>query len=128
MRCGIFGCGIWKPSSALLLASLMILTPSVEAREAPSYWEPFEFLLGSWEAEETARFGAGRGERTYRLVVHGRYLLSDNRSLFEPQEGLPEGDDHRDWTILSYDRVRETYVVRQFVSEGYVNRFELDPS
>ena len=33
---------------------------------------------------------------------------------------------HDDWTVLSFDRDRDTYVLRQFNSEGYVNTFPLD--
>ena len=87
---------------------------------------PLSFLVGKWRGEEQASFGTGVGEREYRLVLNGRYLLSENVSTFEPQEGLPEGDRHEDWTFFSYDRERQTLVLRQFNSEGYVNRFILD--
>ena len=36
---------------------------------------------------------------------------------------------HDDWTVFSYDSARETFVLRQFNSEGFVNTFVLqDPS
>ncbi len=89
-------------------------------------WAAFEFFAGGWVGEESATFGEGRGERTYELVLQDAYLLSRNRSVFPPHEGLPEGDVHDDWTVLSFDRDRDTYVLRQFNSEGYVNTFVLD--
>ena len=89
-------------------------------------WAAFEFFAGAWVGEESATFGEGRGERTYELVLQDAYLLSRNRSVFPPHEGLPEGDVHDDWTVLSFDRDRDTYVLRQFNSEGYVNTFVLD--
>ena len=46
--------------------------------------------------------------------------------MFLPQEGLPDGDVHEDWTVFSFDSARETWVLRQFNSEGYVNTFVLD--
>jgi len=90
--------------------------------------EPLAFLVGEWRGLEEARFGKGAGEREYRFILNGRYLLSQNASAFEPQEGLPEGDRHEDWTIFSYDQGRHTVVIRQFNSEGFVNRFVLDAS
>ena len=89
-------------------------------------WAAFEFFAGAWVGEESATFGEGRGERTYELVLQDAYLLGRNRSVFPPHEGLPEGDTHDDWTVLSFDRDRDTYVLRQFNSEGYVNTFVLD--
>ena len=85
-----------------------------------------EYFVGSWTGQESASIGTGRGQRTYERVLQGTYLLSRNRSLFDPQQGLPEGDDHEDWTWFSYDSERGTYIVRQFNSEGFVNQFTLE--
>lgn len=90
--------------------------------------EPLAFLVGKWSGNEDASFGKGVGEREYRFIMNGRYLLSQNVSKYAPQEDLPEGDRHEDWTLFSYDRNRQTFVVRQFNSEGFVNRFVLDRS
>ncbi len=89
-------------------------------------WAAFEYFVGAWSGEESATFGDGRGERTYELVLQDRYLLSRNRSVFPVQDGLPDGDVHDDWSVFSYDTDRETYVLRQFNSEGFVNTFYLD--
>lgn len=103
--------------------------PSPPPSEAPSDpWQPFAVFLGSWQGEEVGIFGRGAGERSYRMILQGRYLLAENHSVFPPQEGLPEGEDHEDWAVFGYDRSRATYVIRQFTSEGYVNRYILDPS
>ena len=93
---------------------------------ASERWAAFEFFAGAWVGAESATFGEGRGERTYELVLQDAYLLSRNRSVFPPHEGLPDGDVHDDWTVMSFDRDRDTYVLRQFNSEGYVNTFVLD--
>ena len=89
-------------------------------------WAAFRFFAGAWTGEESATFGEGRGERTYELVLQDAYLLGRNRSVFPPQEGLPGGDVHDDWTMFSFDTDRDTYVLRQFNSEGFVNTFVLD--
>ena len=57
-------------------------------------WAAFEFFAGEWTGAESATFGEGRGERTYGLVLQDAYLLSRNRSVFPPHEGLPDGDVH----------------------------------
>lgn len=49
---------------------------------------PLAFFLGEWRGEEQGAFGTGHGERTYRPILKGRYLLAENRSTFPPQ-----GDD-----------------------------------
>ena len=105
------------------------LTVAMGAQTAADHWQPFQFFAGEWRGEESASFGDGRGERTYEFIVQGRFLLGQNHSVFPPQDGLPDGDIHDDWTVFSYDSARETFVLRQFNSEGFVNTFVLqDPS
>jgi hypothetical protein len=110
---------------ALLLA-LPTTVVSTAQTPVPEPWAPFEYFVGSWTGDESASFGSGRGERTYRFVLQGRYLLSQNVSRFPPQASRPKGETHEDWTIFSYDTARKTYVVRQFNSEGFVNQFVLE--
>ena len=111
--------------TTLLFASIAV-PAAAQQGETPDRWSAFEFFVGAWAGEESATFGDGRGQRTYELVLQDRYLLSRNRSIFPPQDGLPDGDDHEDWTVVSYDDDRDTYVLRQFNSEGFVNTFVLD--
>ena len=111
--------------TTLLFASIAASAAGQQAGTADR-WSAFEFFIGAWTGEEAATFGDGRGERTYELVLQDRYLLSRNRSVFPPQDGLPDGDDHEDWTVVSYDNDRDTYVLRQFNSEGFVNTFVLE--
>ena len=116
----------------LLTLSLSVIALAVATAEQAAdqdRWRAFEYLVGSWTANESASFGEGRGERSYEFVLQDRYLLGRNHSVFPPQDGLPEGDVHDDWTMFSYDADRGTYIVRQFNSEGFVNTFALqDPS
>ena len=111
--------------TTLLFACIAVPAAGRQAG-TPDRWSAFEFFIGAWTGEESATFGDGRGERTYEPVLQDRYLLSRNRSVFPPQDGLPDGDDHEDWTVVSYDDDRDTYVLRQFNSEGFVNTFVLD--
>jgi len=112
--------------TAIAAATCLSLPLIAQEPDTSSRINALDYFVGSWTGEESASIGQGRGERTYERALQGTYLLGRNRSLFQPQEGLPEGDDHLDWTWFSYDAERETYVVRQFNSEGYVNRFVMD--
>ena len=110
----------------LLLFACIAVPASGQPAGAPDRWSAFEFFTGAWTGEESATFGEGRGERTYEFVLQDRYLLGRNRSVFPPQDGLPDGDVHEDWSVVSFDTERNTYILRQFNSEGFVNTFVLD--
>ncbi len=115
----------------IVLSACVVVATTLAHTQQPAPDDPLEplaYLVGEWRGEEDASFGKGTGVREYSFIMSGKYLLSQNVSTFEPQDKLPEGDRHEDWTIFSYDRDRETIVVRQFNSEGFVNRFILDAS
>jgi hypothetical protein len=107
------------------LATLVMIVTVQGHSPVSEVWKPLEYFVGSWTGEEVATFGKGRGERTYRFVLQGHYLLSENASRFPP-EGDRAAQAHDDWTVFSYDSARKTYVVRQFNSEGFVNTLVMD--
>ena len=111
----------------LTLAALVMLAAVQGQPPVSETWKPFEYFVGSWIGEETASFGKGKGERSYRLILQGRYLISENASRFPPQ-GNRAAQAHDDWTVFSYDMARKTYVIRQFNSEGFVNTLVMDRS
>jgi hypothetical protein len=88
-------------------------------------WEGLRYFLGTWEGRETGVAGEGVGERCYALVMDRNYIVAANTSTFEPQAANPEGEVHEDWAFYSYDKLRDTVVLREFHSEGYVNRYLL---
>jgi hypothetical protein len=47
-----------------------------------------------------------------------------------PQEKSPRGDHHRELGVFSYDRDRDKVVYREFLVEGFVNRYtcEVEPT
>ncbi|HGY55503.1 MAG TPA: hypothetical protein ENK44_07380 [Caldithrix abyssi] len=108
---------------------LILFMSFVHAQESavkPDIWASFRYFLGAWDGVETGRSGYGKGSREYKLILNEQYLFFSNRSVFKPQEKNPTGEIHEDWTFFSYDRIRNTYVVRQFNSEGFINQFVLD--
>ena len=109
----------------LLLLALCWITkaPAIGSESADDTWADYQFLLGSWAGAIDGALGTGAGERSYELIIGDRYLLSRHTSHRPPQEKSPEGDAHEEWGIFSYDRTRSVVVYRQFLIEGFVNRY-----
>jgi hypothetical protein len=105
---------------------LLLIILNVYPQEKANIWQPFDYFIGDWEGHETGKAGIGMGERSYRYIMKGKYLLLKNISRFEPQEKNPEGEVHEDWAIFSYDKNREALISREFNIEGFVNQYILD--
>ena len=89
-------------------------------------WTPFNYFVGEWKGKGRGQPGTSRVERKYELVLNGKFLFVQSKSIYEPQDKNPNGEVHEDWGVISYDRTRETYVFRQFHIEGFVNQYLLD--
>ena len=113
-------------TSLALLAAVVAL--NVIAQEPAPGLSPLVSLVGEWNGHETGAAGVGKGSRSYKFVLGGRYLHSRNTSRFAPQEKNPKGETHEDWTIFSFDRSRRRIIARQFNSEGFVNHLVQDLS
>lgn len=96
------------------------------SQEPEDVWAPLQSLIGSWQGAIDGKLGTGTGERTYRLILGDRFLLSRHSSVRLPQEKSPKGDNHEEMGVFSYDRARKAYVYRQFVIEGFVNQYLCD--
>ncbi len=89
-------------------------------------WEPLSFLIGKWEGEGSGQAGSGKYERSYQLVLNGRFIHGRNKFTYPPQEQNSNGEVHEDWGFISYDKVRKTFVYRQFHIESFVNQYVMD--
>jgi hypothetical protein len=79
------------------------------------------FLQGAWAGEIDGTLGSASGEREYRFIIRDRFLLMMHDR--DPQE-LARGDDvFEEWSVFSFDTQREVIVVREFLVEGFVNRY-----
>lgn len=110
----------------LLLALLVPSVLTAQAAAPDDMWTPLTYFEGSWTADISGNAGDGKGEREYGFIFDGTYLHHKNRAVFEPQEKNPEGEIHYDWGFFSYDTGRGLFVLREFHSEGYINRYILD--
>jgi len=109
--------------AAFLFCSLL----SAQTSSAPDVWEPLRFLVGTWEGEVNGQPGSGKAEREYRFVLRGKYLEVRSKSTYPVQPKNPKGEVHEDWGMISYDRFRKKFVLRQFHVEGFVNQYAAEP-
>ncbi len=110
---------------AVLLVGVAVAAAAALPAEdavAPDPWGPLRLLEGTWEGEIDGRLGEGQGIRRYDRVLNGVYLYMRHASLRQPQEKSPKGDYHHELAVYSYDRERETVVLREFYGEGYAVR------
>ena len=61
------------------------------------------------------------------LILPRRIREWEGEYPHEPKEGEEKGEVHEDWGFFSYDSDREKIVFRQFLSEGFVNTYVLEP-
>ena len=83
-------------------------------------FQPVRFMIGSWKGTAEGQSGTGAVERTYTMVLTGRYIQETNVSVY-PKER------HEHISFISYDSNRKLLVLRQFHQEGFVNRYVLKP-
>ena len=106
-------------AAVLLLPSFLIAQNSGQR----DTWEPFRYFVGSWEGTGNGQPGVSKTQREYKFVLNGKFLHVQNRSVYEPQAKNPKGEVHEDWGLLSFDKSRKQFVLRQFHTEGFVNQY-----
>lgn len=108
-----------------LIAATLLLLASVGVAQKPAAdtWAPFRHLIGSWEGTGNGQPGLSRIQREYRLVLNDKFLHVQNRSVYDPQPKNPKGETHEDWGMISFDKNRKQFVLRQFHVEGFVNQY-----
>ncbi len=113
----------------LLVLILLTALPSVAQTQPQSKqpdWTPLQFLVGHWKGDAHGQPGTGKVERSYEFGVGGTFLIGNNRSVYPPQKANPKGETHVDHSVISYDKARKKYVMRQFHVEGFVNQYVLE--
>ena len=107
---------------------ILILLPRIVFAQADksNVWSTFSFFIGKWEGMGKGQSGEATVEREYQFVLNGKFLQAKNKSVYKPQEKNPKGEVHEHWDLFSYDRQRQTFVLRQFHLEGFVSQYALD--
>jgi hypothetical protein len=113
---------------ATVLSVVLIAIPLLslaQSGEVNDVWEPIRFLIGSWEGTGEGMSGQSTIELDIEFVLNDQFLYTKSKSVFEPQEKNPDGEIHEDIGYISYDKSRETFVIRAFYVEGFVNTYVL---
>ena len=117
----------------LLVATVLAAAPAVAQSAAPSGapkkadpWQLVRPLAGTWEGEASGQPGTGKSEREYRFILKDRYIHITAKTIYPPQEKNPKGEVHEDVGFISYDKIAQKLVLRQFHIEGFVNHYVLD--
>lgn len=111
-----------------IFALAIILPPFAEAQETPKVdvWKPFRFFLGTWEGTSVGKPGTSTVESKFEFILNGNFLKVSGKSVYPPQEKNPKGQTYEGFDLISYDRIRQKFVLRQFSGEGFVNQYALD--
>jgi hypothetical protein len=111
-----------------LFVSLLLLplTSVAQLTKKDSLWLPFANIIGEWRGSGEGVDGAGTYERTYRQVLNKNYIEVRNKTIYAPNEKSKNGYVHEDVGFISYDKMRKTFIFRQFHGEGFVNQYKLD--
>lgn len=112
---------------SLVVASVLLALPAF-AEDVPSVddpWAPVRELEGVWEGE-----GEGFGQTSelthkWEFVLDGKFLRLETRSEGIGTSGNKEV--HEDVGYVSWSEGEAILRFRQFLSEGYVNTFRVEP-
>jgi hypothetical protein len=117
-------------SKVFILSVIVFSIPSLligQINKQDSIWKPFKYFVGKWEgAGVMDQVNKGKYERSYQFIFNNKFIEVNNKSTYPPTEKKPSGEVHEDLGIISYDKGRKTFVLRQFHIEGFVNQYKLD--
>jgi hypothetical protein len=115
-------------NSAFILIMLFILPEilSGQSSKQDSIWSPFKYFVGKWEGTGMVEGINGKYERSYQFIFNKKFIEVKNKSTYPPTAKKPKGEVHEDLGYISYDKIRKTFMLRQFHIEGFVNQYKLD--
>jgi hypothetical protein len=108
---------------------LVLLIPwfvGAQETKKPDVWTPLKIFIGTWKGTGKGEPGISQVERQYQLILNGKYIQINHKSVYAPQEKNLQGETHEDLGFFSYDRGKKQFVLRQFHIEGFVNQFRAE--
>ena len=108
------------------ITSFISTTCFTQMTKQDSLWLPLRVFIGSWQGTGHGEPGTGEYLRTYQFVLNKKFIETRNKSTYGPTAENPNGEVHEDWGYFSYDKMRRTFILRQFHIEGFVNQYKLD--
>lgn len=115
--------------SRIVIIAVFVLLPVLtiaQSAKQDSLWKPFANFIGQWTGKGGGESGEGNFERSYKFIFNKRYIEVKNKSVYPPSQNYPKGEIHEDLGYISYDKLRNTFVLRQFHVEGFVNQYKLE--
>jgi hypothetical protein len=112
----------------MALAAFLVVTASVHQASAQSpraddLWGPFQPLVGVWEGKGSGFGTVSDVSHRWEFVIGDRFPRLLTRSIAPTEDGSLEV--HEDVGYVSNDTDRGVFILRQFLSEGYVNTFDV---
>lgn len=112
-------------SAAFVFAILFALAQRATAQEvsgaSEDHWRPFRPLVGLWKGEAKGFGNLSDVEHRWEFVLQNKFLRLNTRSVVRAKDG----DAHEDTGYLSRDTDRNAFVFRDFLSEGFVNTYDV---
>lgn len=106
---------------------LLPLFTEAQLSKKDSIWLPMNFFIGSWVGEGKGEPGNGKYERTYSWALNKKFIQVNNKSTYPPSDNNKQkGEVHEDIGFISYDGMRNSFMLRQFHIEGFVNQYKLE--
>jgi len=106
-------------------ATVLFISSSVQAAD-PAGLSRLGWLIGDWAGEGNGEPGHSNSERHAALVLEGRFLRVEGRSIYAKQPANPKGETHVQTDMWGYDRERKALTLRQFDSLGFASMYVLD--
>ena len=110
----------------LFLLLSIPFTVNAQLSKKDSLWLPFQSFIGEWTGTGTGVDGVGSYNRSYKLILNKNYIEVQNKTIYPPNKENAKGYIHEDIGYISYDKMRKTFIFRQFHGEGFVNEYRLD--
>jgi hypothetical protein len=107
---------------------LILSIPLCAQTKNTADWHQFNYFIGSWLGPAVGQWGTGKCDNQFQFLLNGKYLEIRHRVITPPQEKMPKGEVHQDIGLMSYDKARGKFILRQFHGEGFVNQYILTVS
>lgn len=107
----------------LALCFLSIPLAGAPALAEDDAWQDLRPLAGDWKGEGSGFGVTSDVTHKWEFVLDEKFLRLRTRST--PREEEKSSEEHEDVGYLSHDSDRGLFVFRQFLSEGYVNTFDV---
>ena len=104
----------------------IVLSGALSAAEPVAGLSDLQWLIGDWRGLGEGDPGRSAVERHAELTLGGHFMRVEGRSVYPKQERNPKGDVHGEIDLWSYDRARQTLILRQFDTLGFVGTYALD--